>query len=136
MAADRETVEALRSRAEDLRSHVEHAIAGFDGVMAQLKTIEVTAVSADRLVTATVGADGRLRGLRLDPAIYHQPDSTELAHAIHETITVAADAAQRRMVELCADLLPPDLAVDGLTGGPEQILRSISDGFADVLRRG
>ncbi|NUO61914.1 MAG: YbaB/EbfC family nucleoid-associated protein [Hamadaea sp.] len=137
MAADREMVEALRSRAEQLRGQVERATAGFDSVMAQLRSVEVTAVSADRLVTVVVGADGKLRSLRLDPGIYHQPDSVELASTIEETIRVAADAAQQRMVELCEPLLPPELVGQpGFTGSPEQLLESITGGFADILRKG
>ncbi|NUT20413.1 MAG: YbaB/EbfC family nucleoid-associated protein [Hamadaea sp.] len=137
MAADREMVESLRSRAELLRGQVERATSSFSSVLTQLRTIEVTAVSADRLVTVVVGADGKLRSLRLDPGIYHQPDSVELANTIEETIRVAADAAQKRMIELCEPLLPPELAGrPELAGSPEQLLESITGGFADILRKG
>jgi len=99
-----------------------------------MKTMEVTAVSGDRLVTATVGADGKLRRLLLDPGIYHDPDADQLARTIEETIEVAARGAQERMLELCKPYLPEDVLEAYLTQDPDRMVQGLAGGFSEWYR--
>jgi DNA-binding protein YbaB len=71
-----------------------------------------TAYSPDGLVVATVGAQGALKELVLDPRIYRTTDSVALAETIVATIRDAATAATARMYELSNALLPESLRSD------------------------
>lgn len=78
-----------------------------------------TADSADGLVSATVGGNGELVELWLDPRIYRAPDSAALATTITETIHQAARQVEERIFAQAARFLPPgarqettDLALD------------------------
>jgi DNA-binding protein YbaB len=130
MPVDRDTVEALREQAERLRGQVERATGAFASVVNEYGMVEATAVSGDRLVTAVVGPDGRLRRLVLDPAIYHEPDADLLARTIEETIEVAAGGVQERLKEILRPFVPEELIDAHLTRDPDKIV----GGFADLLR--
>jgi len=132
MSPTPDEVEALRERAERLRGQVERATGAFHKITEEFGLLEATAVSADRLVTATVGADGRLRRLMLDPAIYRQPDADHLARTIEETIEVAANGVQERVKAMLLDYVPEEL-VDAHFN---RDLDGIVKGFADRLREG
>lgn len=67
-----------------------------------------TADSADGLVTATVGGNGELVELWLDPRIYRTPDSTALAATITDTIRQAVRQAEEQVFASAAKLLPAD----------------------------
>jgi len=134
MPVDQPTVDALRERAERLRQQVERATGAYQLITGEMKTMEVTAVSGDRLVTATVGADGKLRRLLLDPGIYHDPDADQLARTIEETIEVAARGAQERMLELCKPYLPEDVLEAYLTQDPDRMVQGLAGGFSEWYR--
>ncbi|GAB2948719.1 hypothetical protein GCM10027280_41700 [Micromonospora polyrhachis] len=130
MSPTPEEVEALRARAERLRGQVERATGAFHKITEDFGRLEVTAVSADRLVTATVGAEGRLRRLVLDPAIYRQSDADHLARTIEETIEVAVNGAQDRVRTVLKDYVPEELIDAHLNRDADGII----GGFTDQLR--
>ncbi|MGW0434455.1 YbaB/EbfC family nucleoid-associated protein [Micromonospora sp. NPDC003197] len=130
MSATREEVEALRERAERMRSQVERATGAFHKITEEFGTLEATAVSADRLVTAIVGADGRLRRLLIDPGIYRDPDADYLARTIEETIAVAAEGVQGRVKEILQEYVPEEL-IDAHLGRDAD---GIVAGFANLIR--
>ncbi|GAB3465116.1 YbaB/EbfC family nucleoid-associated protein [Actinophytocola sediminis] len=65
-----------------------------------------TADSADGLVSATVGGNGELIEVWLDPRIYRSPDSAALATTITETIRQAARQAEELVFAEAAKFLP------------------------------
>lgn len=65
-----------------------------------------TADSADGMVAATVGGNGELVELWLDPRIYRTPDSAALAATITDTIHQAARQAEERVFAATATFLP------------------------------
>lgn len=65
-----------------------------------------TADSADGLVTATVGGNGELVELWLDPRIYRAPDSAALAATITDTIHQAVRQAEEQVFAAAAKFLP------------------------------
>jgi DNA-binding protein YbaB len=69
--------------------------------------LTATARSPDGMVTATVGAQGRLVGLRLDPDALRRLDETTLAAQIVATSAVAADAVRERAGEVVKGFVPP-----------------------------
>lgn len=125
-----ESVERLRAQAERLRGQVERATGAFHTLMGRFEELEATAVSDDRLVTATVGADGRLRRLELDPGIYRHPDAAGLARLIEATIASAAADAQEQTKEMLAPFVPGDLVDAHLNRDTDAIV----GGVADLLR--
>ncbi|MFG1777698.1 YbaB/EbfC family nucleoid-associated protein [Micromonospora sp. NPDC049048] len=130
MSATRDEVEALRDTADRLRAQVERATGSFRRISEEFGLLEATAVSADRLVTAVVGADGRLRRLMIDPGIYHQPDAEHLARTIEETIEVAAQGVQERVREILRQHVPEELVDAHLSRDAD----SLVTGFADLIR--
>lgn len=96
----------------------------------RVTAIEETAWSPDGHVTVSVGANGELRELVLDPRIYRDGDAETLAMSIRDTVREAARLARRRAFDVLRPVLPPnateaeaDLAFDPLlhhldSGGP------------------
>lgn len=76
------------------------------GAQDQLRDLTVTAHSADRLVTVTVGAQGKLLDLTLDPRIYRDPNSTALATTIKDLILRAQAEMERKIGEVSSNVLP------------------------------
>ncbi|MFG1889038.1 YbaB/EbfC family nucleoid-associated protein [Micromonospora sp. NPDC049051] len=130
MPPTRDEVEALRERAESLRGQVERATGAFHKITEEFGRLEATAVSADRLITAIVGADGRLRRLVIDPGIYRQPDADHLARTIEETIEVAARGVQERVKEILQQYVPEELVDAHMNRDADSIIT----GFADLIR--
>ncbi len=118
----------MRAKAAEVTARVDQLAAELDEVSTRIKAVSVTAKSADQLIRATVGPEGRLTRLELDRDIYtfHTPD--ELAREIEETIAAAATEAQQRVMAMCRPFVSDDqmqaaLSYDyktlaqGLTGG-------------------
>lgn len=70
-------------------------------------TIRATGYSRDGLVTAVVGGRGELVDLELDPRVYRDRDSAELASRILTAIHDAAADAERAATTFAERLLPP-----------------------------
>jgi DNA-binding protein YbaB len=78
--------------------------------------IKSTAQSADGMISVTVGPQGQLRDIRLNPRVYRHLPPSELAGAIMEQAgRAAADAAERRR-QLIEPLMPEELSYDVVFG--------------------
>jgi DNA-binding protein YbaB len=73
----------------------------------QVDKIRGTGCSDDGLVTAVVGWRGELLELELDPRIYRDRNSADLASRIVATIHDAAADAEREATKFAERLLPP-----------------------------
>jgi DNA-binding protein YbaB len=115
-----------------------------EAMSAQLAALTATARSMDRSVTATVGPQGELLRLTIDPALAARLDLTTLAARILEAAALAAAHARERLGSTMGEALPdhlrhmvgPDGTVDvrGLlapAAGPDDRLAS----FAAVRAR-
>jgi DNA-binding protein YbaB len=69
----------------------------------RLSEVRETAESDDGLVTVTLGAQGELLALVLDPRIYRSPDSAALARDITDTWHRATEAVRERVRGLTVD---------------------------------
>ena len=94
-----------RAQAEALRARFERLAAEAPAVHAEARRVQVTRESWDGLVAATVGAQGELLALDIDPRVYRHPDSRALADTIVQTIQLATAEARDRVVELFAPLV-------------------------------
>lgn len=76
-------------------------------VRAELAELEEPAESPDGLVAVTVGAQGQLRSLWLDPRVYRNPDAAALAEDIVEAVREAAESAEARALAIAEPVLAP-----------------------------
>jgi DNA-binding protein YbaB len=94
-------IEAMRMRAADALARFELIRQNYGELQRQLSAVIATATSDDGLVTVTVGPNGRVVDVEIDPRIYRRPDSRRLGETITATIQVAAAAAADDVRELC-----------------------------------
>ncbi|GAB3460388.1 YbaB/EbfC family nucleoid-associated protein [Actinophytocola sediminis] len=73
----------------------------------QVDEIRGTGYSDDGLVTVVVGGRGEVRELELDPRIYRDQNSAELATKILAAISAAAEDADREATKFAEGLLAP-----------------------------
>jgi DNA-binding protein YbaB len=111
-----------RVQAEALRAGFERLVAQAPAIHAEALQVEVTRESWDGLVAATVGAQGELIALDLDPRVYRHPDARALADTIVETVRSATAAVRDRVVELFAPLVDEEQMRMHLDGDLEGVL--------------
>jgi DNA-binding protein YbaB len=92
----------------------------------QARAIQVTEKSEDGLVSATVGVQGDLLRLDIDPRIYRHPDARELADTITDTVHRAAAAAQEKVIELFEPFFPSEVMKAQLEGDLDEALRQMA----------
>ncbi|SCX45753.1 Conserved DNA-binding protein YbaB [Klenkia marina] len=115
-------VTALRVYAEQLQQRFESMVAEAPALLAKAKAVQVTEKSRDGLVTVTVGPQGDLVRLDLDPRIYRRPDSRELADTITATVQKAAAAARDQVVDTFSAVVPPEQMRATLDGDLDQVI--------------
>lgn len=101
----------LEQALAELREQGER-IRGFQAELAQHST---TVVSKDRLVTATVGGNGRLTALSFKGNRYRTMSSAELAKLLMETVNSALEQASKTTMEAAQALMPTGLDIDGVS---------------------
>jgi len=124
--ADRDVNRALRERLADVYGRYDRLRSEMDELRKRLASLQVSAVSADGLVQATVGPRGQLIDLRLDHRAYRSVDADDLAQTIVATARQAAERTAGEVATLMAGYLPPD-------SGTLQFLRD--NDFASLMRR-
>lgn len=77
-----------------------------------MASLEATVTAADGMITVTVGPQGNLVGLELDPRVYRRLSSTELA----EAILAATQEATARLGDQRREAMAPMLPEGGLLG--------------------
>lgn len=82
-----------------------------------VRDLRVTEESDDGLISVTADANGRLLDLKLDPRIYRDSDSGQLAKTILLTQRSAAEKAAKKAARLFEGLMPVEDDTD-LTYGP------------------
>lgn len=98
---ERSTTE-LTGRLAEYARIAEQVRAVHDGI----DEVRGTGYSEDGLVTAVVGGRGELVELELDPRIYRDPNTTELAAKIVAAVREAAAEANQETVGLARKLVP------------------------------
>lgn len=96
----------MRAKVAEATSRVQRMAADFADIGTKIKMLTVTAESRDRLVKVTVGPEGRLAKLELDPDVYDFHSPEELALEIEQTTRAAADEAAQRVMALVTPIVP------------------------------
>lgn len=99
-------LDALRAQAAELMTRFDNMRVGYGSLQQKILKVNATVKSPDGYVTATVGPQGQVLKLELDPRIYRRPNSRELAATITKTIQEAAQKATEQVSELCSPFMP------------------------------
>lgn len=103
---DESTIFTSHDYVEGVLHQVRRLVSNVEQLQDELRQLAVTASSPDRLVSVTVGAQGTVRDLSLDPRIYRSTDAAKLSASIRTAIEQAQVEAQRREVEIKAKAMP------------------------------
>jgi len=95
----------LTSMLEEYRS----VRARIDRLCDDVAMMTATARSTDGCVTATVGPQGELRDLSIDPEVARRLDLRTLAARVLEASGAAAAEARQRLGRTLAEVMPPHL---------------------------
>jgi DNA-binding protein YbaB len=107
---DRDANQALRKRLAEIHGRYARLRSDLDSLQRRLDTMRVSAVSADGLVRATVGARGQLLALGLDRRACRELDTDRLAQVIVATVSDAASRTAGEVEGLVGEYLPDDSA--------------------------
>lgn len=124
---ERSDVAGMRAYAEELKGRFEKLTTEGPKLQERARAVQVTEKSPDGLISATVGSRGELIRLDLDPRIYRQPDSRELADTITDTIKAAGVKAQEQVLEVFEPLVPREEMQLHMDGNVEGVLERMSD---------
>jgi len=128
-ASEQPDVAAMRAYADELRETFTRLQERGLELHAKAKAVQVTETSGDGLVSVTVGPRGDLIRLDLDPRIYRRPDARALADTIADTARKAAEAAQKRVMEIFEPVIPPEQFQAHLDGDVEAVMAQLVDGI-------
>jgi DNA-binding protein YbaB len=109
---------------DDLVRQVRHMLDDVSQLQNELRDLQVQVSSPDQLVTATVGVQGRLVELTLDPRVFRNPDAVTLATTIQSVVERGQAEAERKEAEIRRRAMPQ----------AEQIGRSAGIDIHEVLR--
>lgn len=109
-------VAAARALAEEMQGKLQRLIEEGPKLKERASTLQITEKSKDGLITATVGPNGQLIRLDIDPRIYRRPDARALADAITETIKRAGTKAREEIVGMFTSVLPRDQVEAHMSG--------------------
>lgn len=123
---DRQGVAGLRAWSEQLQVKLGDLVEQGPALARRARAVQATETSPDGLVSVTVGPQGRVVRLDLDPRIYRTPDARALADLITETIEHAVWAAEDRVVGIMSAVADGD-QVRAMFNGDDEALAGIVD---------
>ncbi|WP_433261975.1 YbaB/EbfC family nucleoid-associated protein [Actinosynnema sp. CS-041913] len=110
-------------------------LAGIEATRDGTADLRVSADSPDGLITATVTARGELADLRIDPRVYHAPDSAALSDAILDATRRATLDAHRQVFTRLRALLPADATFEDTDVELGPFLHQLGQALRDTPRR-
>lgn len=122
-----------RSFLEDPASH--HQPTSIPSPQGETDSITGRGVAADGLIHASVGMDGRVTGLVIDPSLFQRPDPTRFTAEVTAAVNGAFDDLDQHMREHGGVFgsLTDDL--DAITAGFERALGDVKDDIARAHQR-
>jgi DNA-binding protein YbaB len=95
-----------RAFVDELVGQVRHMLDDVSQLQAELGDMRVEVWSPDRLVGATVGAQGRLVDLSLDARVFRKADSVALAATIQSVVARGQAEAERKEAQIRRRVMP------------------------------
>lgn len=132
----------LRERNQRMKAHVQEMLGELERLQSnagelqqKVRELKVTVTSDDGFVKATVGPQGHLEELELNPRIYRRPDSTELAQTITDTIKRATAEVQEKVVQIYKPFIPEADVRAHMTGDHEGVVSRMEGRLAEGIDR-
>lgn len=107
----------MRARMEQLLGEYDNVRANLARLRSRMAEVKGSARSADGSIEVTVGPQGTLRALRIDPRAYRRLSPTELADEIVRLSGEAAGDARRQLADVMTPFLPAGVAYDQVADG-------------------
>lgn len=114
-------VAAARALAEEMEGKLQRLLEEGPKLKERASSLQITEKSKDGLISVTVGPNGQLIRLDIDPRIYRRPDARALADAITETIKRAGTKAREEIVGMFASLIPREQVEAQLSGDMDAV---------------
>jgi DNA-binding protein YbaB len=114
-------VAGARALAEEMEGKLQRLIEEGPKIKERASALQITEKSKDGLITATVGPNGQLIRLDIDPRIYRRPDARALADAITETIKRAGTKAREEIVGMFTSVLPREQVEAHMSGDMDAV---------------
>ena len=127
---DRRPTADFRAYAQQLQLDLRRLVEQGPELARQARAVQATETSPDGLVSVTVGPQGRVVRLDLDPRIYRTQDARALAGLITETIEHAVWTAEDQVVALMSGVADGE-QVRAMLNGDDEVVAGIVD---DQLR--
>ncbi|SEH02660.1 Conserved DNA-binding protein YbaB [Nonomuraea solani] len=108
--------DALRATIEELAGEYNQQVQRVKEAYGALGRLRAVARSKDGMVEVTVGQNGQLRSLKLDPRAYRKLSPSELAQAIMEQVAAATGDVAEQTRRLMQPLMPADLPFEQTFG--------------------
>lgn len=108
--------DVFRATIDELAGEVNRQIARVRETYARLGEVESTATSADGLVSVTVGSNGQVRGIELNPRVYRKLDPSELAGSIMAQVDRATAVVSEERKKLMEPLMPDGVPYEEVFG--------------------
>lgn len=109
-------MDEFQATMEELAEEHNRQTAELRDVYGKLNELTATAQSEDRMVTVTVGSQGQVQGIELDPRVYRKLSPSELSRSILEQIGVAAAEVSAETQRLMGPFLPEGLPYEEVFG--------------------
>jgi DNA-binding protein YbaB len=100
-----------------LRQQFTDRMAEFSSLHKRMQELSASATSPQRLLTATVGAQGEVTALKFHSDGYRSMAQSELEHVLLETIKRARQQVMDQMKELANPLAPAGVSIDDVLEG-------------------
>jgi DNA-binding protein YbaB len=127
---DRRPTADFRAHAQQLQLDLRRLVEQGPELARQARAVQATETSLDGLVSVTVGPQGRVVRLDLDPRIYRTQDARALAGLITETIEHAVWTAEDQVVALMSGVADGE-QVRAMLNGDDEVVAGVVD---DQLR--
>jgi hypothetical protein len=112
-----EMIGAMRARMEQLLGEYDKVRANLAAMRARMRDAEGSARSKDGGIELTVGPQGALRALTIDPRAYRKLSPTELAEEILRLSAAATADVRRQLRDVMAPFLPPGVSYEQVADG-------------------
>lgn len=109
-------MDEFQATMEELAEEYNRQAAELRDVYGKLNELTATAQSEDRMVAVTIGSQGQVQGIELDPRVYRKLSPSELSRSILEQIGVATAEVSAETQQLVGPLLPEGLPYEEIFG--------------------
>ncbi|TDE51559.1 YbaB/EbfC family DNA-binding protein [Nonomuraea mesophila] len=109
-------MDAFQATVKELADQVNQQVERLRDAYGAINAIESTMASPDGMISVTVGPQGQVRGIELNPRVYRKLSASELAGALMEQINRATATVTEQRRRLMEPLMPAELPYEQVFG--------------------